>query len=127
MLALKVRLARELKRQAREDHADEARDHQRAVSHRKAQVHAAVKGLIWTTEREDDEAERLEDALAELLADDTLSPDFLTLPLPELVARLCHDLDLPTPSADATSLPAAHPREGGDPSGLGGPPYESSA
>jgi len=103
-LALKHRLRRELKREAREDRADLSREHERAVAHRKAQVCAVVKGLIWT-EHEQDEAERLEDELDEILDDEAVLDGFAATPVEVHVARLRRNLGLGV-EGDAPNLQA---------------------
>jgi len=92
-LALKHRLRRELKRELRDDRGDDRKEHDRAVSARKAQVEARLKALIWT-EAEGEDAERLEDELEDLLADDVVLDGFTETPVDEHVARLGHDLGL---------------------------------
>lgn len=70
-----------------------------------AHVRAVLKGLIWT-EAEGEEAERLEDELAERLDEQTKAPDFADIPVDAHVARLCADLGLspPTPADPAEDI-----------------------
>jgi len=129
-LALKHRLRRELKREAREDRADLSREHERAVAHRKAQVCAVVKGLIWT-EHERDEAERLEDELDEILDDDAVLDGFAATPVEIHVARLRRTLGLgvedpgpnvPAPAEAGPHDPPPHPTAPGSTDTAAAPP-----
>jgi hypothetical protein len=103
-LALKARLRRDLKHEAREDRADQRREQERAVQVRKAQVHAVVRGLIWS-EAERAECERLEDELDQLLDLDAVADDFARTGVQAHVARLRQELRLlppdPPPSREA--------------------------
>ena len=90
-LALKAKLKREAVHNARADLAHERLETVARVQTRKAQVRAAVKGLIWS-EAEPLDAEDLENHLDDLLDDDSVAEDFLATPLETHIARLCHDL-----------------------------------
>jgi hypothetical protein len=122
-LALKHRLRRELKRELRDDRGDSRKEHDRAVSAHKAQVQVRLKTLIWT-EAEGEEAERLEDELEDLLADDALLDGFTDTPVDAHVARLRHDLGLTNSEGGGSrsDAEASTPPDGPD-----GPPQPAFA
>jgi hypothetical protein len=134
-LALKARLRRDLMRDAREDRADLRGEQTRRLGVAKARVFSAVKTLIWN-EHEAEEAEGLEDQLAELLADDALADDFTEVPISRHVERLAADLGLASLvdlDPEAPPIQTAHPRASGDPGVFVGAqrapdhPWQSSA
>jgi hypothetical protein len=102
-LALKARLRRDLMRDAREDRADLRGEETRRLGVARARVFSAVKTLIWN-EHEAEEAEGLEDQLAELLADDALADDFTEVPISRHVERLAADLGLASPPPSSPGL-----------------------
>ncbi len=118
-VALEARLVRDAGRALREARDEALAETRRKVDRRKAQVEAAVKRLIWT-EREADEAERLESVLDELVGEDAVFDAFLSDPIELQIARLCEALGIQVSDVD-------HPREDEDPSGISSPETESGS
>jgi hypothetical protein len=101
-LALELRLKREAKQQAREDRQDAARQTEKRLSVRKAQVKACVEKLIWT-EYEGKEAEALVEELDACLDEDALFDGFLETSIETHITRLSDELGLqssPSPEGD---------------------------
>ncbi|THD81151.1 MAG: hypothetical protein E7812_05470 [Phenylobacterium sp.] len=117
-IALKEKLARERRRQDKDDAVETRRDDQRRLDRRKAQVKAAVERLIWT-EHETDDAEPLLDALDDRLDEDMLYDDVLAEDVDTHIARICEDLQIPPPArsairgSDPKANPVGSPQAGG--------------
>ena len=89
-LALEAKLARDAQRADREAC-------ERAVSHRKARVKAAVEPLIWTEAGDDETADTRLDAFDAFLDALSLDDDFLDTPIEAQIARICAAMDIPAP------------------------------
>jgi len=110
-LALHAKMERDA--QAAEREAAPAPDQLRARRDgRAARIKSEIERLIWTErERLEEEPYVLRTRLTELVASESRSETFLDTDPDLQIARLCGVLRIPRPAT-----PAAHPREGGDPS-----------
>ena len=102
-LALKQRSRREAEHAAREAQARADDRRIRQVIARRQAVKAAVE-RVWWNEHEPLDAEEADPALDEIherAEAATLEADFLDLPIPLLVARICRAMGLPLPQPEA--------------------------
>ncbi|HEY0437881.1 MAG TPA: hypothetical protein VGC92_14665 [Phenylobacterium sp.] len=136
--ALRVRIAREVGRAQREDHAEVVRLDDRRATRRKAQVRATLERLIWTEAENDDSAEAMVDHLETLLGEDDLYGRLSEGEVESHIVRLRAELGLSPPAvpgegAEAGVEPSsawgaaflARPEEGGSPA-VTGQPFQSS-
>lgn len=92
-VALEAKLARDAKRDVRQDEAQVVNLKKARVDRRKAQVKATVERIV-RLEHESDEAEDLLEQFELLLDEDCLSDGFVAEPIETQVARLCGELGL---------------------------------
>ena len=117
-VALRDRLVRSAEAAERLARAEAGKQAQARAERRKAEAKGIVTRAIWT-EREAPEAERLVETLAELLDEAEAAGEFGDdAPFDACLARIMAELGVELPAA---AIESAHPREGGDPSGVAGP------
>ena len=104
-LALEAKLARDMRRIAREDAADTRDEVRRRVNLRQGQVRVAVAREVWA-EHEGDEAEARLEALESHILDAALSETFLDEPIEACIARIRVDLGLAANDTGAADRPA---------------------
>ena len=99
-LALKQRSRREAEQAKHEAAMQAANRRIEQVIRRREVIKAAVERICWTEHEalDADDAEPLLDAIAEHCEAATLDPDFLGVPIPVQVARICQAVGLPVPT-----------------------------
>jgi lambda repressor-like predicted transcriptional regulator len=110
-LALEAKLERDRTRQAQAAEIGTIRTCPQRATERKAQLRTALEPIIWD-EAEGEEAEVLLDVLDELLAEESLSDDFLAGSIEAHVERIRQDLGLAAAPAGVVAKDAA-PAESG--------------
>jgi hypothetical protein len=99
-LALKMRLGRELSREAREERSNPAPFDPRAARRRMNEVRDAVTRVAWAEaercEGEDDDLDLMLEMLEQVVVDHAREPDFYRRPLDAAVAEACEAMGLPS-------------------------------
>jgi len=112
-IALKTKLLRDRVRFEREDQTHAVRETEGRMLVRKAQVRLSVERAVWN-EADGPEAERLLDALDDVLEIETFNDDFTQGPVATHIERICAELGVTPPDAsDAAAF--SSPVGGGGP------------
>ncbi|THD75128.1 MAG: hypothetical protein E7812_17820 [Phenylobacterium sp.] len=127
-LALHARLERDAQRTEREDDAGRPSPVEAKRVQRKAQLKSVVERLIWTErEKLDESPTTLRLRLAQMLAAEAETEDFLDLDAEAQVANLCRILGLIPPAVQDGGAGLALRPAGRSPAPNGGADFSSSA
>ena len=114
-LLLEARVAREAAGMAEDGRKVEESRVDAAVSRRFQQISQTLDQVIVATYDHEDDGQRVYEEAMERLYEDSLSPDFLDLPIKDQIDRLCAEFGLPPPERPV-ERPAERP---GDPPVVG--------
>ncbi len=116
-LALEAKLARDVRREEREDADAQKRRDREQVRFRKHRLRTGVEALVWreTENLSDEDEEAFGDALDALVDDESVSEAFLHEPLADQVARVIAGLGYEIAPDGGVRPKPARPCERGDP------------